>query len=464
MNTERKKEEVEMNKCRLAVPAIYTLTLLQPAMDIASYFASGTFLEKAVTLLRLAVLLATAAVGFVFSDGKRRFFASAAVLLVFSALHFAFILAYTTPSPADAINLIRIYTLPITALSLYSILCSDPRALDALFYAVSSSLLIIAAVMAISSLTGTDPHTYPGKEVGVLGWFLNTNAQSAIVSMAFPFALAVASKVKRSRTAAALSVSLLGSAMLFFLATRLAYAAIFGVTLVFAFGAIFIRKRERLFPHPAIFLIAPILAFSLISVSPMSSNMRYVAENDEEKSELTDSITSVGTDEDLYRHYLGPLCDRFGFEAVYEAYGKTTDTKTLTSARIEKITYSRLLMNERPLCRIFGLDLPSMTSNGVNFDAENDFHGIFFLCGGVGLMLLIAFMLYSLIPFLYGSAKRIYSIDPYSVAVFCSLCCGLAHAFFTAGVLRRPNSSFYLAAALAAALYLAKSKETHKRT
>ena len=37
-----------------------------------------------------------------------------------------------------------------------------------------------------------------------------------------------------------------------------------------------------------------------------------------------------------------------------------------------------------------------------------------------------------------------------------ALCCALAHAYFTAGVLRRPNVTFYLAVLLAAAYGLTR--------
>ena len=39
-----------------------------------------------------------------------------------------------------------------------------------------------------------------------------------------------------------------------------------------------------------------------------------------------------------------------------------------------------------------------------------------------------------------------------------ALCCALAHAYFTAGVLRRPNVTFYLAVVLASAYGLTQKK------
>ena len=40
-----------------------------------------------------------------------------------------------------------------------------------------------------------------------------------------------------------------------------------------------------------------------------------------------------------------------------------------------------------------------------------------------------------------------------------ALCCALAHAYFTAGVLRRPNVTFYLAVLLAVSYGLTEKKK-----
>ena len=51
------------------------------------------------------------------------------------------------------------------------------------------NLCICALVMLLSSLTGTDPHTYVVNQLGVLGWFSTSNSQSAILSVSAPVVL-----------------------------------------------------------------------------------------------------------------------------------------------------------------------------------------------------------------------------------------------------------------------------------
>ena len=95
---------------------------------------------------------------------------------------------------------------------------------------------------------------------------------------------------------------------------------------------------------------------------------------------------------------------------------------------------------------LFGLELADLSFGDGVYDAENDFHGIFFLCGGAGLVLTLCFFGLLLLSFGKGLIKNLKEVFTVEFSgFFAAFCCGIAHAFFTAGVLRRPNSSFYLA-------------------
>ena len=430
-------------------------------MDVGSYLLAsnghGNSLSSAV---RLAVLAVTVAFGMSCTRNKRPFYRTLAVLSLFVALHVAFISSYCTPTVADIVNLIRIFSLPLTVISVGSMLEADETAVDALFRAVSTALAVIVAVMLISALTGTDPHTYSGKRIGTLGWFSNTNSQSAILSSAVPFSIAYAMTKKR---AAVPTVVIIGFAALYFIGTRLAYAAIFGISLAFFVAVTVMKRHGKVTASPIIFITASVVALLLLPFSPMAENRRQVAANADAKAELTDELYALGGAKEVYDHFLGGLTDRFGFDIVYDAYDTSLDPSVLTDARLEKLTFSRLLLRERPLCRFFGLDYASMTHDGESFDAENDLHGIFFLCGGFGLLLLILFLMSASLPLLFCVLKRPKMLTPYTTATLISFSCNLAHAYFTAGVLRRPNASFYLAVTLAAMLYLYKNQKKEEK-
>ncbi len=426
-------------------------------MDIGSYILTVCGLGNSISsALRLIVLAATVTFAMSYARNKRIFYFTFAVLSVFTALHVFFISFYTVPTTADIVNLIRIFSLPLTAISVYAVLDYDETAIHALFRAVSAALAVIIAVMLISALTGTDPHTYSGKKLGTLGWFSNTNSQSAILSSATPFAIAYTMTKKRT---AVPTVTFVCFASLYFIGTRLAYAAVFGISLAFLAAVMIMKHHGKITVPPIVFLTAFVIALLLLPFSPMAKNRRQVAGNADKKTALTNELYELGSAEEVYDQLLGGLTDRFGFDTVYDAYGASHDPSLLTDARHKKITFSRLLLREYPLCRFFGLDYTFMTHNGENFDAENDFHGIFFLCGGFGLLMLILFLLSASLPLLFCVLRCPDKLTPQTSAALISFSCSIAHAYFTAGVLRRPNASFYLAATLAAMFYLYKNQK-----
>ena len=72
----------------------------------------------------------------------------------------------------------------------------------------------------LATATGTDPHTYPNKSLGILGWFYFANSQSAILCMLTPIAMIYVLR-RFSGPVPFLIVSLLFMGMLFLFATRL---------------------------------------------------------------------------------------------------------------------------------------------------------------------------------------------------------------------------------------------------
>ena len=117
---------------------------------------------------------------------------------------------------------------------------------------------------------------------------------------------------------------------------------------------------------------------------------------------------------------------------------------------------------DQPLARLFGLELYDLTHADVTYDAENDFHGIYYLCGGAGLVLMLAFVGYFLFRVVRALVLDFKGVFTFSAAGFgIAMICGLAHAYFTAGVLRRPNSNFYLGV-IFAVIYILSERTVRK--
>ena len=455
---------------------VLILCLIQPVMDVLSYWLIYAEAGNTITLLlRFCVLIVLVLCGFVLSERKWIYLTLAGVLLLMTVGHVAVCIRYGYDAPvADLTNLVRIYQLPLATLVFVTFLKKDRRCLTALELGFLCNLGIILLVGLLATVTGTDPHTYANKGVGMLGWFTMPSAQSAILSMLVPVSVVFVMERKKLRPVYVAGIGVVGFGMLYLFATRLSYAALLGCAFCLA-GVCLLLKWQKKVPAgraAAILAAFGIVAVLLAGVSPMEANNEKVAVNAELKQQDIDTMVAsdraaaeaeglTGRELELaalrsaYDKYLPGVTGRFGLERVAEHYGFSTDMNEICNARLQKRAYCTFLMEDQPLARIFGLELSDMTFDSATYDAENDLHGIYFLCGWVGLALLLATLVFLFLCVLWALLRDFKGFVTLENAGFgIAMVCGLAHAYFTAGVLRRPNSNIYLAA-IAAVLYCA---------
>lgn len=469
---------------KTALPLIVLiLIVIQPVMDVISFWVESAGAGNTLTLLlRLAVLVFTVLAGFLLSERKRAWVILAAVLVLLTAGHAAFCVYYGYDAPlSDLTNLIRIYQLPLITFAFISFLRRDERCIEVIPLGFGINLVIILLVGLLATLTGTDPHTYANKGIGMLGWFSNTSAQSAILSMIVPIVLALALRQKKRQLPRLLAACLLGFGALYLFATRLAYVALLGCAFGMAVCCLIITKTGKLPLKKAALVFAAfgVAALLLAGVSPMQANLDKVGDNAILKQQDIDALVAADTAaaedagltgdalrlaslKSAYEKYLPGVTGRFGLERTAERYGYSTQMEQLSNARLQKINYARMLLEEQPLSALFGLELNDLTYGDATYDTENDFHGILFLCGWAGLILLAAFLLCFLLRIVRALIRSFSStFTPAAAGCGIALICGLAHACFTAGVLRRPNANFYLAVILAA-VYALTEKTSEK--
>lgn len=429
-------------------------------MDVISYFCAETRADNIPLILRGIVLALIAAMGYAASESKKVYHVTALVLILHASLHLSFAAVMGADGlMSDAANLIRIYSFPITTVAFVSFIKKEPSAADAIEKGFFIALFTIVFIEIASVITQTDPHSYPNKELGMLGWFYFANSQSAIISMIYPVVIFHAHR-KYGLKASAVTLTA-GSAALYFLATRLAYfALVFTLTaLLFTCLYLWTRKSAPLKKESVALTLALAAAILASGFSPMAKNLHLTGQNATLKQEHIDALAAEGGTRAVYSYYLPTLVDRFGYERTYRLYGGSTDVDDVCDVRRMKIAYCRLLTEDSPLFAVAGHPIGEMTYGGKNHDVENDFHGIFYLTGAVGLSLLLAFFLYFARRILRCALRRKESfISLKSTAYLLSLTFGLMHAYFTAGVLRRPNASFYLALTLALIYSLTKNK------
>lgn len=448
--------------------ALVALCAAQPLLDVLSFWTQDLAWGSKLTLaLRLLLFLCVVLTGFVLSRHKRAYWITAAVCAVLYAAHMLACLraneAFTAANLiSDAANFIRVAQIPLFTIAFITFLRCCRQGFASFERGITIAFWIIAAVELLSALTGTDPYTYSGKHIGLRGWFYGASTQSAILSMLVPLTLCPALRSGNIRRW--LPVAVVGFAELFCFATRLAYMSLFvtaiGTGIIWAVT----RRGDRKI-YIALLLCAAVCA-AAFPVSPMHQNQQAVAANAVRKQENIDRLVAQGKAEFgdqgyayltyAYDEYLGGTVERYGLEATAEMYGYSTKAADITNVRTIKINYCRLMLNTEPLTsRLFGLSYDEMTYHGYCYDVENDFHGIAYLYGWAGLACLLAFLGYFLVIIvraLIRNARRYFTVEAGACGV--ALCTCLAHIYNTAGVLRRPNASFYLCLILAAIWYL----------
>lgn len=448
--------------------ALVALCAAQPLLDVLSFWTQGLAWGGKLTLaLRLLLFLCVVLTGFVLSGHKRAYWITAAVCAVLYATHVLACLraneAFTAANLiSDATNFIRVAQIPLFTIAFITFLRCCRQGFASFERGITIAFWIIAAVELLSALTGTNPYTYPDKRIGLCGWFYFANSQSAILSMLVPLALCPALRSGNIRRW--LPIAVVGFAELFCFATRLAYMSLF-VTVIGMVITLALTKRGSAKVCAVLLLCAAVCAAGY-TVSPMHRNQQAVAANAVRKQENIDRLVAQGKAEFgdqgyayltyAYDEYLGGTVERYGLEATAEMYGYSTKAADITNVRTIKINYCRLMLNTEPLTsRLFGLSYDEMTYHGYCYDVENDFHGIAYLYGWAGLACLLAFLGYFLVIIvcaLIRNARRYFTVEAGACGV--ALCTALAHIYNTAGVLRRPNASFYLCLILASIWYL----------
>lgn len=481
-----------VNALERRLPLItFILIVCQPAMDVLSFWMDKAGLSNLPTLaLRCLVLALTVLLGFVMSRKKWVYGVTAAVCALLFAGHLFAIWQFGIQNLfTDLTNWVRVLQMPLTAISLISFLKRNAESYTALRRGAVVSLLVILAVEALSVITGTDPHTYQLEQMGTIGWFSNTNSQSCILTMLVPVAAVWAYEKKGFRGVWFWVILCGGMAAMFFLATRLGYLGIAATGVGIGLSMLIINVKQ--WKKAAVFVAAALVFALLIPVSPMTRHQRiyfslsntkqgYVAKTLEEFEGELEPLDEPGADHELteeeleerkrqwvialtpvYELYIPDFVEIFGLEETMEMYDFTYQVTDLTQIRPKKLQYARLLQNRAPAsAKAFGLELSRFTVKDQIYDVENDFHGIYFLFGFVGLAVLLCFLgyfLFLIVRALIRDPKRTFTLEAASWGIALVMC--LIHAYCTAGVLRRPNASVYLSVTLAAVYYLVKLRK-----
>lgn len=208
------------------------------------------------------------------------------------------------------------------------------------------------------------------------------------------------------------------------------------------------------------------------SEDPDKTEDEYIGLTPEEYRALIKQLAPV------YEFYISDFVQIFGLVETIEMYDFTMDIKSMAAVRAKKLMFAQQTMDSLPdSAKLFGIEYSRFTVNegkygqpllnstktaevSVIYDVENDFHGIFYLYGWAGFLLYAAFILYFVwlvVWALFKDIKKYFTLEATAFGISLVVC--LAHAYNTAGVLRRPNASIFLSAVLAGIYFLVKVKE-----
>ncbi len=470
--------------------AVAVLFAAQPLMDMLSFWLDRANVGGAVTLiLRFLVLAATVLCGFCLTEKKRVYLLFGGVCAAFFAAHAAVCATVGYADfVGDFINFIRIVQMPATTLCLITFFRANEKSFDSMQWGLALALGLMLLSMVLSTLTGTDPHTYSTGR-GTLGWFQNTNSQSSNLCVLLAVSLGWQLSRKKRNLIVFWLTAVAGCVALYALAPRLAYFGLAVITAGLALSLILISRRS--WPTAVVLVALCAIFIALIPTSPMG---KYVSNESAYQDKVEDKMPTMIegdsgqvldlaerqkagetlTEEEretllqgllpIYEQHAGDFVELFGPWQTMELFHFATDFHTFINARAKKLIFAAELMKRSPFAaRLFGLELSRFTVGEHIYDVENDFHGIYYLCGWVGLALYMAFLLYFvwlIVWALFKNAKRYFTMEAAGYGIALMLC--LIHAVATAGVLRRPNASIYLSALLAGIYYLVKLKKYDK--
>ena len=379
---------------------VFCLFVIQPLMDVLSYWMAELEYSNTLTLLlRFGVLGLTVLLGFCLSHRKKAYWITAAVALVIGLGHFFAASQFGYQDIfSDLTNYIRVVQLPVTTLCMITFLRENEAAYPAMKRGALTCLLLILVVQVLAVLTHTEPHTYmDGK--GYIGWFNNTNSQSTILSMLCPVAVVWLYNKKGFKSPLFWIALLGGFTAMYFLGTRLCFLGL--VATGFGLGISMILIRPKDWKRACAFFAVCIIFIGFIPLSPMVLHQKSyeTVQSDRQSSINTiiseeapapmdeEGLTEMEEEErrekwiealtPIYEFYAPDFVELFGARRTIEMYNYTWNIKNITATRPKKLQFARLLMENSPLsARFFGVELARFTVNGNIYDVENDLHGI----------------------------------------------------------------------------------------
>lgn len=470
-------------KKRAAAPVgevLAALLLVQPLLDVFSYFMGLADATWITTALRTFLLVAVCVYGFALTESRRVYYGMAGVVGGFWVLHALNCLRLGYQDPVgDAAEYLKLVQFPLWALSFITFFRQKEKLNTQVIGMLAVNFGTILGIIALSYGVGHPVYTYEypdrGVFIGVLGWFGVANSQSCILTLLLPPLLLWGLRTGKLWLFSLCCVG--GFGLLYLTGTRLTY---YGALLIGAgfLVLLLLRRRQLLFCIPlGIAVVALLLCRDFSPMAErqaltgnsynvyqekteeiMGEDTGYVPKEGEEiPPEILEKITRVYTE--IYNQpglydtiLLEDLIQEFGLDKVMEEYNFATDPQTLYNARVKKVAAMHMKWEEKDLVtKLLGFEYKECYIGNAIYDPENDFPAVLYYYGYVGTALYFSPVIYLLVYSLVKLCKKwreILSIEFGVPAMMLALMLGGAQ--FSGQVLRKPSVTVYgsVAAAL----------------
>lgn len=467
------------------------LFIVQPVLDVLSYFMQRLGATEITTALRTFLLIAVSLYGLFITENRRAYGICYGIIGGFWVLHMLNCLRVGYVDPVgDTAEYLKLVQFPLWTLSFITFFRQRENLDFTLPGIVTVNLAIILIVIFLSFVTGSFVFTYNyperGMEIGLLGWFAVPNAQSAVLAMVVPAVLLWAFRIGKLWIYSVCCA--LGFGILYFTGTRLAFFS--GIITALGLVALILWNREQqMFCIPLVCVLLLFIGFK--GLSPMEARQGFSTDSNTLYQQKTDAV--MGEDKDyvyqrgeeippeirtkIERVYtevygvpgpydiplLGDLIEKFGLEAVMEAYDYTIKPEILYHTRNRKLKAMELTWDQQDfLTKLLGFEYAQATINGNIYDPENDFPCLLYYYGFFGAALYLGFAAYFLLVSFLAFIRnwRTFLTVEFGTAALMYVYT-LAAAQFSGQALRKPSVCVYFSLA-AALLYVQVYPATHR--
>lgn len=490
---------------KAAPGVVFALLLIQPFLDVISYWATEWEFTGLTTLFRFAMFASVMLYSFLISDKKRVYVIFGGVLCIYWLCHMIACIksqgGYVSPV-SDVNNFLRTVHLPLFTLAFITMFKKSDEVPVYVQKAFLINLIVMLHFLVLSYMTGTQVYTYVYNKVGLMGWASVHNSQSAILAFVVPLILLFAYKTKSKIFFYAASV--VSFINLFFVGTKVDYFSIIIIAVGFAIMLVITGEKDILY-------YAILFALVLISLLCYKTSTAYDVMGDhtasmeqkqdylevlldpadtekpiefEENQSLSSKISREIYDaldpmtkyniNSIYHLYLGPVVQRYGFDRVFEKYDYSLVVSNLTATRQKKRFFAEMAWEDSDFfTKCFGYEYVTLIEDytytdykGVErttqyvFDLENDFPSVYYYSGYVGTALYALFIAYIACLVLISLIKKFKeTLTVENGVVGITIILMLSVSQFSGNVLRRPNASIYVSVILAYAYYLTAIKQ-----